>query len=102
MRFFIGKVTAEDVEMFGEEGLFGYDGGLYYNMIEWGTNPGGAEDFMISDGAGRRIPLSVEFLQPLIEALTDIQTTLETIQAGKDAEAAIFSNDDIRTYEFTW
>lgn len=102
MRFFIGKVPAADVEMFGEEGLYEYDGDLYYTMIEWGTNPGGSEDFMISDGIGRQIPISVDHLQPLIEALTDIQTTLETIQAGKDAEASIYSDDDIRTYEFTW
>lgn len=102
MRFFIGKVPARDVEMFGEEGLFEYDGDLYYNMIEWGTNPGGAEDFMISDAVGRRIPVSTDHLGYLIEALQDIQNTLDTIEAGKNAEAAIYSNDEVRTFEYNW
>ena len=100
MRFFIGKVPARDVEMFGEEGLYEYDGDLYYHMIEWGTNPGGSEDFVISDGIGRSIPLSTDHLDALIEAFVDIRDTLQIVEDGKAAEAAIYSEDDIRTYEF--
>jgi hypothetical protein len=93
MKFLIGEVSAKDVEMFGDEGLYEHDGELFYNMVEIGTNPGGIEDFVISDAIGRKVPVSTEHLGALINALTDIQTHLETVNEGKLAESALFEDE---------
>ena len=100
MKYFIGQVPSQDVDMFGDEGLFEYSGDYYYNMVEFGTNPGSTEDFVISDTAGRSIPLSIEHLSVIIQALEDIQDTLNTIEAGKAAEASIIDENEIRTFEW--
>ena len=100
MKYFIGQVASEDLDMHGTDGLFEYAGDCYYNMVEFGTNPGGAEDFVISDTCGRAVPISIEQLSVLIQTLQDIQETLEAIETGKAAQIAIFDEDEIRTFEW--
>ena len=100
MKYFIGQVPGQDVDMFGDEGLYEYGGDSYYNMVEFGTNPGGTEDFVITDTVGRSIPISIEHIGILIEVLQDIQATLDMIESGKAAEAAILNPDEIRTFEW--
>lgn len=100
MKYFIGQVASEEMDTIGEDGLFEYGGDYYYNMVEFGTNPGGAEDFVISDTCGRSVPISIEQLAVLIETLQDIQETLAAIENGKAAQAAIFDEDEIRTFEW--
>ena len=100
MKFLIGEVSAQDVEMFGDEGLYEHDGDLYYNMVEIGTNPGGIDDFVISDAIGRSVPISTEHLDSLIAALNSIKSYMETINEGKLAEEAIYE-DDVHTH-FNW
>jgi hypothetical protein len=99
MKYFIGQVAAEDIRDFGVDGLFEYGGDYYYNVIEFGTNAGGMEDFVISDTAGRSIPLSTEHISTLIEILTDIQESLEAIETGKNTQEFINSNE-IRIFEW--
>jgi len=99
MKYFIGQVPATDVINFGTEDLFEYNDDYYYNTIEFGTNSGGMEDFVISDTVGRSVPISIEHINVLIEALQDIQESLEAIQAGKNAEEFI-NSDEIRTLEW--
>jgi len=100
MKYFFGQVPAEDVNMFGDEGLFEYNGDSYYNMVEFGTNPGGTDDLVIADSIGRLVPVSIEHIGTLIQVLEDIQETLSMIEAGKAAEAAIFDEDEIRVFEW--
>lgn len=100
MKFLIGEVSAQDVEMFGDEGLFEHDGDLFYNMVEIGTNPGGIEDFVISDAIGRKVPVSTEHLGQLINALTNIKSYLETINEGKLAFDALYEDEVHFVYEW--
>jgi hypothetical protein len=100
MKYFFGQVPAQDVKMFGDEGLFEYDGDFYYNWVEFGTNPGGADDLVIADTVGRLVPVSIEHIGTLIEVLEDIQATLDQVKAGKAAEVSIFNPDEIRTFEW--
>ena len=99
MKYFIGQVPAADLTNFGSDGLFKHNDEYYYNVIEFGTNPGGMEDFVIADSIGRSVPLSIEHIGVLIEALEDIQESLEAIQRGKEVEEFINSNK-IRTLEW--
>lgn len=71
MQIFIGEVSEQDVEMFGTDGLFENRGQYYSLMVEYGTNPGGLEDVMISDGIGRSVPVSVDHLFQLCKALVE-------------------------------
>lgn len=100
MKYYFGQVPNEDVEMFGDEGLFEYCGDLYYNMVEFGTNPGGQEDFVIADSVGRSIPISIEHINGLIQVLEDIQSTMYAIESGKAAQEALFNADEIRVLEW--
>ena len=99
MKYFIGQVPAADLTKFGSDGLFKHNDEYYYNVIEFGTNPGGMEDFVVSDSIGRSVPLSIEHISVLIEALTHIQDSLDSIKTGKEAEEFISSNE-ILTFEW--
>lgn len=100
MKFLIGQVPQQDLATFGDEGLFEHDGDLFYHQVEIGTNPGGIEDLVISDGIGRSVPVSTEHLHELINALTSIQNYLETVNEGKLAEAGLYE-DEVH-YTVSW
>jgi len=100
MKFLIGHVPHQDIEMFGEEGLYEHDGDFYYNQVEIGTNPGGLEDFVISDGIGRSVPVSTDHLEELINALTNIQSYIQTVNEGKASEQAMYE-DEVH-FAFKW
>lgn len=100
MKYFFGQVPHQDVDMFGEDGLFEYNGDFYYNMVEFGTNPGGEEDLVIADTVGRLVPVSIDHIGTLIQVLQDIQNTLDEVETGKSAHAAIFDENEIRTFEW--
>jgi hypothetical protein len=81
MKIFIGRVEADEVDEFGEEGLVGPDsmGNYYGQSVEFGTNPGGMDEVTIADGCNRSIPVNVEALPDLIAALQEVLNTLEEI-----------------------
>ena len=74
MKINFNQVPHADVDAFGDDNLLGPDasGNFYYNQIEYGTNPGGMEDFVISDTCGRSIPVSTEAIPDLIRTLQHI------------------------------
>lgn len=94
MKYYFGKVPAQDVEMFGEDGLFEHEGEYFYNQLEIGSNPGGTEDFLISDTAGRSIPIATDMIPELARVLLDIKLMLGTI-AEADALQEDLANDEI-------
>ena len=94
MKYYFGKVSAQDVNAFGDEGLFEHEGQYFYNQIEIGSNPGGAEDFVISDTCGRSIPLSTEQIPQLARVLLDIKLMMNTL-AEADALAEDLANSDL-------
>jgi hypothetical protein len=100
MKYYFGQVPSEDVQMFGEDDLFEYNGDYYYNQLEVGTTPGGMEDFTITDTVGRSVPLSTDHLDTLIQVLQDIQENIEAIKNGKRIEEMIFDATEIRTVEW--
>lgn len=99
MKYYFGKVPTQDVEMFGDEGLFEHEGSYYYNTIEIGTNPGGADDFMISDTAGRSIPISTDLIGGMARVLLDIKLMLAEIENGKNLEADLYDSETVVAFE---
>lgn len=77
MKIYFSQVPHEDIDTFGDEGLLGPNeaGDFFYNQVEFGTNPGGIEEVAISDGCDRYIPISVDTIPELIEALTVFYNT---------------------------
>ena len=99
MKYLFALVPHQDVDMFGKDDLFEADGDYYFNQVEIGTNPGGMEDFTISDTCGRSIPLSVDSIDALIELLMDVKDNLETIEAGQMMLQAMYSNEFTRVFD---
>lgn len=74
MKINFAQVSHEDVDTFGDDGLFGpnEDGEFFYNTVEFGTNAGGLDEVAIHDTAGRYMPITVEHIPGLIAALHEV------------------------------
>ena len=74
MKINFAQVPDTDVDMFGDDDLFGPDenGNFYYNFVEFGTNPGGFDEVAIVDGCDRYRPIAVENIPELIRALAEV------------------------------
>lgn len=73
MKTFFSQCSQQDVEQFGSEGTFEVDGKFFYNYVEFGTNAGGTEEFTITDGCGRSVPMCVDQIDELVAVLMDIR-----------------------------
>ena len=88
MNIYFSEASIEDIESFGDEGTFiamdaNDEPRYFYNGVEHGTNPGGIEEVRIYDGCNRSIPISVDNIPELIEAL---QFCLQNVDKIKEAE----------------
>jgi len=74
MKINFAQAPDTDVDMFGDDDLFGPDdeGNFYYNFVEFGTNPGGTDEVAIHDGCNRYMPIAVENIPELVRALSEI------------------------------
>lgn len=84
MKINFSQVPANDVDVFGENGLFGPDesGNFYYNYIEFGTNPGGTDEVAIVDGCDRFMPISVDSIPDLVTALGECYKIAKALEAS--------------------
>ena len=105
MKINFAQVPAQDVDTFGESGLFGPDrgGNFYYNYLEFGTNPGGTDEVSITDGCGRYMPIAVDNIPDLIAALTEVARISDTLTLARQLEMyaestseAYVENDQVR------
>lgn len=94
MKIYFSQVPHEDIDTFGDEGLLGPNkaGDFFYNQVEFGTNPGGTEEVAISDGCGRYMPICVDTIPELIEALTVLYNTKTQLDL-RDKVLAIVESD---------
>lgn len=58
----------------------------YYQAVEFGTNPGGTDEVRIYDTVGRSIPISVDTIPQLVEALNHCFNMNEKF---REAQAAL-------------
>ena len=85
MNIYFSEASQEDIESWGDEGTFvtkDHDGEVryFYNGVEHGTNPGGIEEVRIFDGCNRSIPIAVDNIPDLIEALEFCLRNVRTIE----------------------
>ena len=95
MKIYFGKNDRND-EWFEADGSFlcNADNEYYYNYVEFGTNPGGVDEVAIYDGCDRMIPIALEHLNDLIEALNRVKELNDEIKAGQDAEELVQGNSE--------
>jgi hypothetical protein len=99
MKYYFGKVPAEDVELFGSDTLFEHEGEFYYNQIEIGSNPGGLDDFVISDTCGRSLPVSTDMIGGLARVLLDIKLMLGTLKEAEALQEDLADSDTVVVFE---
>ena len=85
MKINFAQVPAEDVDVFGDDNLFGPDeaGNFYYNYLEFGTNPGGTDEVAIVDGCDRFMPISIDSIPELITALSECYKIAKALEASE-------------------
>ncbi len=97
MKIYFNEVPQADVDHFGEDGLFETESGnFFYNYVEYGTNPGGTDEFAIHDGCGRYIPLTVESIAELVEVLERVQRMHNAITHGEDTLEMVMSDSQVK------
>jgi len=74
VRIYFSKASDADIDFFGDEGTFKlqYDDNTtsyYYQMVEFGVGGGGLEEVTLNDTCNRSIPIAVETIPQLVEAL---------------------------------
>jgi len=80
MKFYFG--SQERKKVIDTSGMFEVDGHhnhLFYYGIEYGSNAGGVDEFLIFDGCDRKIPIDIQSIGELITALVQIQEQHDTI-----------------------
>ena len=91
MNIYFSEASQDDIDSFGDEGTFvtvdgDGDTRYFYNGVEHGTNPGGIEEVRIYDGCNRSIPIAVDNIPDLIEALQFCLNNVQTIQHAERLE----------------
>ncbi len=92
MIIYFSKADPIDLQMFGSEGTFQAGDAFYYNGVEFGTNPGGMDEVRIFDSCGRSVPLCVEQIGELIEALQHCRRMCDRIEQAREDEATAESH----------
>ncbi len=96
MKINFAQVPHEDIDMFGEDNLFGPDesGEFYYNFVEYGTNPGGTDEVAIVDGCNRYMPIAVDNIPDLIVALVECYKIHLEISAASRTQEFVESTSE--------
>jgi hypothetical protein len=99
MKIYFNQVQDSDVEFFGDSGLFGPNDNdnFFYNYVEFGTNPGGLDEVAIYDGCDRMIPLNMEAIPDLVQALHKAYELWMKINFGNKVQT-IVENHGVEMY----
>lgn len=71
----------------------------FYYMVEFGTNNGGTDEFVIRDSVGRFVPLDMENVTGLAKALTAVVSAYDALQLAESVQEVVFSETSEFHYE---
>jgi len=98
MKIYFGKAEQHDVDQFGDDGMFSLvkNGEVhwFYQGVEHGTNAGGMEEVSIFDGCARSIPIRVDTIPELVEALNYCYNNYESIKRGNSLVERLESDEE--------
>ncbi len=87
MKVYFSEATYSDIQEFGDEGVFTVEteaGPRYfYCGVEHGTNAGGMDEVAIFDGCDRMVPIAVENIPSLVEALNYCYNNVQKIKESE-------------------
>lgn len=99
MKIYFGKADPHDVSMFGDEGMFAVtrngETQWFYQGVEHGTNAGGLDEVRIFDGCERSIPISIDQIPELVEALNYCYNNYQSINRGSELAERLETNDEV-------
>jgi hypothetical protein len=81
MKYYFG--SQERSKVLDTDGMFtakAVDDHLFYYGIEFGSNNGGIDEFVIFDGCDRKVPIDIDSIGELIYTLTLIQDQCDTMR----------------------
>lgn len=85
MKALFGQAHESMVQMFGSEDLFENDNDEYfYYGIEYPTETAGYDEFVVYDSCNRSIPIDIESIDSLINALEYIRSYAEMIRGDEN------------------
>ena len=98
MKIYFGKADLHDVEQFGDEGMFSIEKNgktnWFYQGVEHGTNAGGLDEVRIFDGCNRSIPISIDQVPGIVEALNYCYNNYQSITHGNSLVERIESDEE--------
>lgn len=71
----------------------------FYYMVEFGTNNGGTEEFVIRDSVGRSVIIDMENVPGLAKALLTVVRAHDAVQAAEAVQELVFSQDSDFHYD---
>ena len=92
MKIYFGAVPPEFED--DNEGAFTSNSSedtKFYYMVEFGTNNGGADEFVIRDSVGRFVPIDMENVTGLVRALTVVVNAYDALQMAESLQEVVFS-----------
>lgn len=94
MKIYFGAVPS-DLEYDITEGAFtsnSSEDAKFYYMVEFGTNHGGTDEFVIRDSVGRFVPIDMENVSGLAKALTAVVSAYDALQVAESVQEVVFSD----------
>lgn len=92
MKIYFGEVPSEFED--DNEGAFtssSSEDSKFYYMVEFGTNNGGTDEFVIRDSVGRFVPIDMENVNGLVKALTVVINAYDALQMAESVQEVVFS-----------
>lgn len=92
MKIYFGAVPSEFE--YDTEGAFTSNSSedtKFYYMVEFGTNNGGTDEFVIQDSVGRFVPIDMENVSGLAKALTAVVSAYDALQMAESVQEVVFS-----------
>lgn len=76
---------------------FELDGQEFLYCVEYGSNMGGTEDFVISDTVGRAVYVDIGSIDQLIDVLQYLSFMSKRVNEAEDTIAAVCDADNIQS-----
>ena len=99
MKIFFGKASQQELKVHGTEDLFQHKDEYFYNVVEYGPNMDGMDDFVITDSGGRSVPICTEHISSLITALMVVNLHIHKVEEIKELYALLQSPNISYTFE---
>jgi|694.fasta_scaffold51907_6 hypothetical protein len=103
MKVYFSEANHSDIDQFGDDGIFTVhteNGARYfYCGVEHGTNPGGLDEVAIFDGCNRMVPIAIENVPALVEALNYCYNNVEKLKEAERMQKRLDSDNTVSFVE---